>query len=212
MSHDPTPYAGKTAEPSAVDSTPRREFLKVSAAAAGVTLLASCGGGGSDGGDAAVPAPIEGVEVDPLSRFDHLVVIMFENRSLDNLLGYLYPAGSAFNGLANGTHTNPVPDYIKDGHTVVAAAPSPGKASDWQNPKPDPGEGYPHINTQLFGIVDPPSNQFEAEAKMTFPYNAPARGTVPTMQGFVIDYCNNFRHTQKRIPAYDEYKVVMETF
>ena len=209
MSNEKTPDAGKASDMTGADSTPRREFLKVSAAAAGATLLASCGGGG---GDAAVPAPVEAVEADPLSRFDYLIVIMFENRSLDNLLGYLYPAGTAFNGLANGTHTNPVPAFIKDGHTVVAAAPSPGKASDWQNPKPDPGEGYAHLNTQLFGIVDPPSNQFEAEAKMTFPYNAPAQGTVPTMQGFVIDYCNNFRYTQKRTPTYDEYKVVMETF
>ncbi len=36
--------------------------------------------------------------------FDHLVVVMFENRSFDNLLGYLYsesgvPSGQSFAGL-----------------------------------------------------------------------------------------------------------------
>ena len=65
---------------------------------------------------------------------------MFENRSLDNMLGYLYPAGAPFNGLANGTYTNPVPAFINDGHASVTAGPSPGRPTDWQNPKPDPGE------------------------------------------------------------------------
>ncbi len=208
MNKPVAPFRAEDAAVEAPAGTPRREFLKATAAAAGATLLASCGGGGP----AAVPAPVEAVEVNPLSRFDHLVVVMFENRSLDNMLGYLYPAGSPFNGLANGTYSNPVPAFINDGHASVTAGPSPGRPTDWQNPKPDPGEGFPHINTQLFGIVDPPSNQFEAEAKMTFPYNAPAHGTAPTMKGFVIDYCNNYKHTQKRNPTYDEYRVIMETF
>ena len=46
-----------------------------------------------------------------LSRFDHLVVVMFENRSFDNLLGYLYEQGAVpqFDGLAGGSYSNPVP-------------------------------------------------------------------------------------------------------
>src|SRR5690349_15333331 len=47
--------------------------------------------------------------------FDHVVVLMGENRSFDNLLGWLYtpedlPAGETFDGLAFGAHSNPAPD------------------------------------------------------------------------------------------------------
>jgi len=39
------------------------------------------------------------------SRFDHVVSVMFENRSFDNLLGYLYEPGEveSFEGVA-GRH------------------------------------------------------------------------------------------------------------
>jgi len=56
----------------------------------------------------------------PLDHFDHVVVLMLENRSFDNLLGYLYkpedikpdfPLGKKFAGLHfDGPHGNPVPE------------------------------------------------------------------------------------------------------
>jgi phospholipase C len=211
----PGPFDPAATAPAGTASA-RREFLKAGAAAAGATLLSSCVGGG--GGDA--PLPLLGApQIDPLSRFDHLVVLMFENRSFDNLLGYLYPpgsvtypAGSAFNGLAGGTYANPVPPYILDGHTSVAARQSPGAEIDMTHPDPDPGEPFPHVNTQLYGLVDPASNEFESTEKMRAPYNAPTQGQPLTMQGFVHDYCNNFMRTQKRLPTYDEYRVIMDSF
>jgi phospholipase C len=188
------------------DDPKRRDFLKVSAAAASASLLPGCFDGGDD-------APQPGVgAVDPLSRFSHLVVVMFENRSLDNLLGYLYPPGSPFDGLANGTHANPVPAFIGDGHASVVARPSPGTVADMQNPNPDPGEPFPRVNTQLFNRVDPPSNAFEGDLQMLPPYNAPPPGTAPTMQGFVTDYCNTFVSSQGRNPTFDEYRVIMDAF
>jgi len=187
------------------NSVPRREFLKASAAAAGATLLASCLS--SNDSETEIAA-----SEDPVSRFDHMVVVMFENRSLDNLLGYLYPAGQGFNGLSGKTLTNPVPPFINDGHAFVTARPSPGTDADMQNPSPDPGEPYPRINTQLFGIVNPTTNQFESATEMQPPYNAPPAGTTPTMQGFVQDYCNTFVQTQGRNPTFDEYRVIMDTF
>ena len=44
---------------------------------------------------------------------DHVVVIMFENRSLDNLLGRLYQPGevASFEGVAGRDLTNPVPEW-----------------------------------------------------------------------------------------------------
>ena len=98
-----------------------------------------------------------------LSKVKSVVTLMLENRSLDNILGYLYypnnksPNGDAFDGLT-GNETN-------SGTKVQAA-----KKTD--TPKPDPGEEYQHVNVQLFG-VDPPPNP-----------------PVATNSGFVTDYVN----------------------
>ena len=50
---------------------------------------------------------------DPLGTFEHVVVLMLENRSFDNLLGYLYPSelpdGGRFEGLEGKDCFNPIP-------------------------------------------------------------------------------------------------------
>ena len=47
----------------------------------------------------------------PLATFDYVVVLMLENRSFDNILGYLYrdgvPAGSEFEGVVGRELSNP---------------------------------------------------------------------------------------------------------
>ena len=156
---------------------------------------------------------------DPASfeTFEHLVVVMFENRSFDSLLGYLYspgtvPRNQTFNGLAGTEHRNPVPPYINDGNAYVSARISPGTDADMQNPNPDPGEEYQHVNTALFGVVDPPANQFRTAGEMLPPYNNPSPGQAATMTGFVQDYCNNFVATKGRKPTFDEYRVIMDSF
>jgi phospholipase C len=49
-----------------------------------------------------------------LDTFDHVVVLMLENRSFDNVLGYLYqdgvPSGKNFEGVAGNGLTNPDAD------------------------------------------------------------------------------------------------------
>ena len=96
--------------------------------------------------------------------FDHVVVLMLENRSFDNLLGYLY-ADSApqrfvgrgepvFRGVAGRT------DLWNEDDATPANRYAVGKASfatpvDMCHPCPDPGEFYrPHVNCQLYGIDD----------------------------------------------------------
>jgi phospholipase C len=120
-----------------------------------------------------------------LDRFDHLVVVMFENRSFDNVLGYLYdgyvPPCPTFNGVAGGKYSNPVPYYIQDGHSTVEVGPSPLTEAAFSNPNPDPGEEYQHVNTQLFNIVNPKEyapegNEFALAKDMKSPWNAPASG------------------------------------
>ena len=146
------------------------------------------------------------------TRLDHLVVLMFENRSFDNLLGYLYPPGTlpaaqTFNGVAGGGYSNPspggpVPVHIYTGSTDLIM----------QSPTPDPGEEYPHVNTQLFGTVDPPGNAEVGFETMTAPFNAPPPGRAADMSGFVRDYISNFRVTLGREPRPDEYAAAMGCF
>ncbi|WP_347355014.1 alkaline phosphatase family protein [Intrasporangium sp.] len=144
--------------------------------------------------------------------FEHLVVLMFENRSFDNLLGHLYPPGTLpegqrFDGVANGSYhnlspTGPVAAHVYDGPTDRIM----------QSPTPDPGEEYQHVNTQLFGIVDPPQNAGRRAGDMVAPWNAPPDGAAPTMGGFVTDYINSFIASQQRQPSPEEYRVIMGSF
>ena len=52
-----------------------------------------------------------GVEGSP--RFDHVVSVMFENRSFDNLLGHLFEPGevASFEGVIGKDLSNPIPSY-----------------------------------------------------------------------------------------------------
>ncbi|MEM5330445.1 alkaline phosphatase family protein [Paraburkholderia sp. JHI2823] len=106
----------------------------------------------------------------PMQKIKHVVVVMFENRSFDTMLGGLYgngaspahfiPAASAerpFDGLKAGL-SNPT----TAGGTIAASMP----ASTATLPDPDPQETFANVRIQLLG-------------------NAP--GATP-MSGFVQDY------------------------
>jgi phospholipase C len=161
-----------------------------------------------------------------LDTFDHVVVLMLENRSFDNLLGYLYsqkypvPPGSQFEGVDGKNLTNPIPAaYQFNGHNGAPVTTVPvarnnavSNPANYSQPYPDPGEDYPHVNTQLFNPANPqPVNQT--------PYNLPSPVPAPSMIGFVTDYIQNYIHNEfptKPLPPldkfYDKYKVIMECF
>ncbi len=145
------------------------------------------------------------------NALDHIVVIMFENRSFDNLLGRLYEPGevASFDGVTGKDLSNPVPAFAADrgdGSGVVPYSVAP----TMNTPSPDPGEEYPHVNTQLFGIIDPAANRDVLAGRMVVPYNAPADPTQrPTMDGFVADYISSFTAEMGRPPGYDEYAQIM---
>jgi phospholipase C len=141
---------------------------------------------------------------------DHVVVIMFENRSLDNLLGRLYQPGevASWDGVAGRDLSNPVPEWAAGaaGDKVVPYR----VAADMNSPSPDPGEEYQHVNTQLFGLIDPPGNRGILAEKMTVPYNAPADPRQPPgLDGFVADYISAFTAELGRPPAFGEYAQIM---
>ncbi len=101
-----------------------------------------------------------------LDKIEHVVVLMMENRSFDNVLGWLYPDNPDFRGV-NSSMSNP--DSQKKQHFVK-------KGKDPTMPFPDPNEPYEHVYAQMYSL----------------PFKMPVPMTThkPGMKGFVIDYEN----------------------
>ena len=142
---------------------------------------------------------------------DHVIVVMFENRSLDNVLGHLYGPedGKSFEGVIGKGLSNPIPDWAEHGtdRKVVPYT----VATDMDSPNPDPGEEYPHTNTQLFDILSK-ANRFKLGEEISAPWNAPDPGQTPTMDGFVTSYISCFTAEMGRQPTYQEYSQIMTGF
>ena len=139
---------------------------------------------------------------------DHVVVVLFENRSLDNVLGRLYGPedGKKFDGVIGKNLSNPIPSWAEHGaeRKVVPYT----VATDMDSPNPDSGEEYFHTNTQLFNVLEE-QNRFKIGEAATAPWNAPPPGATPTMDGFVTDYISTFTGEVGRQPTYDEYAQIM---
>lgn len=114
-----------------------------------------------------------------LNQIDHIVVLMMENRSFDNVLGWLYdgdnqapfdkiPRGQKFDGVSGKDLFNLRPD----GSKVNA-----GKGTSMIDPYPDPNEPYDHVYAQMYN-------------DHSCPKPIPNPTTSPNMKGFVIDYAN----------------------
>ena len=106
------------------------------------------------------------------NALDHVVVVVFENRSLDNVLGRLHGPGDGrtFEGVTGKELTNPIPDWAEHGadRKVVPYT----VATDMDSPNPDAGEEYPHTNTQLFGILSE-ENRFKLGEEISAPSTLP---------------------------------------
>jgi phospholipase C len=124
----------------------------------------------------------------PLDTFEHVVVLMLENRSFDNILGYLYqdgvPTGKHFEGVVGNNLTNP----------DECGAPIPvSTGSDFHQPYPDPGEKFGHVTAQLF--------------------SGASTSSIPQMQGFVKDYFNTLKSLAKWTGSTDaQSKEIMQCF
>ena len=80
-----------------------------------------------------------------LDKIEHIVVLMMENRSFDNVLGWLYPDNPDFHGV-NSAMSNPRPG---GGSACV------GKGTDFTAPYPDPNEPYEYVYRQMYNPPDP---------------------------------------------------------
>ena len=142
------------------------------------------------------------------NALDHVVVVLFENRSLDNVLGRLYGPGDGktFEGVIGKELSNPIPEWAEHGadRKVVPY----GITADMDSPNPDSGEEWYHTNTQLFGTIDD-HNRSKIGEGVTEPWNAPPPGATPSMDGFVTDYISTFTGEVGRQPAYAEYAQIM---
>jgi len=98
-----------------------------------------------------------------LPGIEHLVVVMMENRSFDNTLGWLYDAGDPppnplppgppvpFDGLASGGCSNQLTPAAPPLFASHPPSAWPSCANPNQVPTPDPQEEFDHVTAQLFG-------------------------------------------------------------
>ena len=105
-----------------------------------------------------------------LNKVEHIVVLMLENRSFDQMLGFLYsadrpPSVEQFDGL-KGEESNP-DDH---GREITVYKIKEGDPHAYLMPGADPGEGFQNTSYQLY------SN------------DTPAPGDVPTNRGFVLNF------------------------
>jgi phospholipase C len=141
----------------------------------------------------------------PENALDHVVVVMFENRSFDNVLGRLYEEGevASFEGVVGRNLSNPIPEWAEDADRGTVPY---GVAPTMDTPNPDPGEELPHINTQLFGVLDERNRGVLVSDQF---FNTPEQPDRPTMDGFVTDYISMLMGELGRPPRYDEYSKIM---
>jgi phospholipase C len=103
--------------------------------------------------------PVVSASGDGLSNINHFVVLMLENRSFDQLLGFLYtdaptpnqsPLGHPYEGLT-GQESN-----LNSQGKPFQVFQIPAKDKNlFFYPKADPGEGFHNTNAQLFGTTSP---------------------------------------------------------
>ena len=116
-------------------------------------------------------------DLTPLGKINHIVVLMLENRSFDNLLGWLYdPANEPpfnkvppdFEGLNRGRFSN----QKADGTIVYAAT-----TDNPRSPQPNPGEPFQDVYSQIYDVP-----LTELRNIPTIPPHP------PNMQGFIRNY------------------------
>jgi phospholipase C len=103
-------------------------------------------------------------------KIDHIIVAMLENRSLDNVLGWLYadkgnrPAHNipqqsspTYDGLVLNKYWNTAPP--NDPHAPKIYAARGVTTYPDKTPYPDPGEVCPYMYQQMFGTENPSINQ-----------------------------------------------------
>jgi phospholipase C len=113
-----------------------------------------------------------------LPGIEHIVVLIFENRSFDNVLGGLYPGKpqAEFDGLT-GNETIPL-NPCDNNSPQIQVFQGPRDLDTMVMPYPDPGELFNDMNEQIFGCCT--AQQYAVGA-------CPSAGPA-LMNGFVSNY------------------------
>jgi phospholipase C len=131
-----------------------------------------------------------------MSPIKHVILVMMENRSYDNVLGMLYPAGTspapfagpqpavpglvgqdALNGLTGTNFSNPVPNRLPIPVT---------ETTDTTCPAIDPREPFESMAQQYLGLANElPFNPTEPTPSADDPYLA---APLLAMNGFAVNY------------------------
>ncbi|HTV48749.1 MAG TPA: alkaline phosphatase family protein [Phycisphaerae bacterium] len=132
-----------------------------------------------------------------LPAIKHIVQLMLENRSFDQMLGFLYSdngnkslTGQLFEGLT-GNESNP----DDAGREVKVYKIDDTLEHPYLMPGADPGEGFFNTNYQLFST------------------DHPAAGAIPTNQGFVINFkasiaSDQAKHYKDTLPGTDPSEIM----
>jgi phospholipase C len=120
--------------------------------------------------------------------FDHIVVLMLENRSFDHLFGNL--------GLGDGLPAGGVTNYLNPGDASSQAF-TTQDGGDFVAVGQGPSHSLKETNMQLFGVTRPTAQNVAAG---------------PTMGGFVASFRTSLAYDLKRTPTTSELQQVMNCF
>lgn len=120
--------------------------------------------------------------------FDHVVVLMLENRSFDHLFGYLGKG----EGLPEGGATN----YLTPGNPKSTAFHS-RRGGDYTAIGQGPAHSLKQTNEQLFGTTHEPTD---------------GTATEPPLDGFIASFQTSLKYDLKREPTESELQQVMNCF
>jgi phospholipase C len=112
-----------------------------------------------------------------LKKIEHIVVLMLENRSFDNLLGWLYhpankPPFDVVPADFDGLYGKYLWNRAADGRVIA-----PGKTYDARSPRPNPGEPFEDVYSQLYDVP-----------LLTLPNVPPIAPQPANMLGFIRNY------------------------
>jgi phospholipase C len=145
----------------------------------------------------------------PLSQIKHIVVLMLENRSFDNMLGWLYdpqnpapfnqpPSSGTFEGVWGKVPPLSNPSLPPPPSVLVPV----GKGTDPTAPDPDPGEPYEDVYAQVYG----------QQNVLCLDKVPPIPPTACNMQGFLYNYTLQCQAYEKKTGKKADPNVIMNCF
>jgi len=118
-----------------------------------------------------------------LPGIEHIVVLMMENRSFDNILGDMVPNSSNGGGLSGTEYNLTNPSDPNSQKIKVWKNPSSGQEI-FTMPFPDPGESFDQMNQQIFA----PNSSSGSETMGGFVYNYANIANVQTDSTDIMHY------------------------